>query len=116
MKKLKFIREAIVLEFANRQENNKQYSKCAFSRDVGVNLTTLVEFMNGKRAVSNEDFLKIKDFLLALEPMRCSWCGKKRAEVAALIAGTNDIKVCSDCIETCNSILRRNKQLVKKLA
>lgn len=36
--------------------------------------------------------------------LRCSFCGKKRAQVANLIAGPSAY-ICVDCIELCNEII-----------
>ena len=38
---------------------------------------------------------------------RCGFCGKTRAEVNILIAGTSTY-ICNECIETCSSIIAEN--------
>ena len=37
---------------------------------------------------------------------RCSFCGKTQDEVGRLIAGPNNIFICTDCIQLCNVVLR----------
>lgn len=35
----------------------------------------------------------------------CSFCGKKNAEVARLIAGPNGVAICNECVDLCNQII-----------
>jgi ATP adenylyltransferase len=37
--------------------------------------------------------------------LACSFCGKTQAQVAKLIAGPNNVYICSECIGLCNEIL-----------
>lgn len=39
------------------------------------------------------------------EKIRCSFCGKTQDQVRKLIAGSNDVYICDDCIELCAEIL-----------
>ena len=39
----------------------------------------------------------------------CSFCGKSYQEVGHLIKGANDVYVCNECIEVCNSIIKEEK-------
>lgn len=39
------------------------------------------------------------------DKIRCSFCGKSRAQVQRLIAGSNNTYICDECIELCNEIL-----------
>jgi predicted enzyme related to lactoylglutathione lyase len=38
--------------------------------------------------------------------VRCSFCGKSRRDVAKVIAGTNGVYICNECIDLCNAIIR----------
>ena len=39
------------------------------------------------------------------DKIRCSFCGKTQDQVRKLIAGSNDVYICDDCIELCAEIL-----------
>lgn len=39
------------------------------------------------------------------EKIRCSFCGKTQDQVRKLIAGTNNVYICDECIELCGEIL-----------
>ena len=39
------------------------------------------------------------------DKIRCSFCGKTQYQVRKLIAGSNDVYICDDCIELCAEIL-----------
>jgi ATP-dependent Clp protease ATP-binding subunit ClpX len=39
----------------------------------------------------------------------CSFCGKSYQEVGHLIKGANDVYVCNECIDVCNSIIKEEK-------
>jgi len=44
------------------------------------------------------------------ETLRCSFCQKSQSDVAKLIANpTTTAYICEECIETCHSILERQK-------
>ncbi len=36
---------------------------------------------------------------------QCSFCGKRRGEVARLIAGPNGVFICNECVVLCNEIM-----------
>jgi predicted SprT family Zn-dependent metalloprotease len=40
---------------------------------------------------------------------RCSFCGKERAEVRRMIAGPNQVYICSECVALCNEIIDREE-------
>ena len=37
--------------------------------------------------------------------IRCSFCGKTQDQVRKMIAGSNGVYICDDCIELCAEIL-----------
>ena len=37
--------------------------------------------------------------------VRCSFCGKSEPEVKKIIAGTNGVCICDECISVCNDII-----------
>lgn len=39
------------------------------------------------------------------EELRCSFCNKPETEIVRLIEGPNDIFICNECVDLCNSIL-----------
>ena len=39
------------------------------------------------------------------ENYRCSFCGKKRTQVQRLIAGSNGVNICDQCIDLCCEII-----------
>ena len=39
------------------------------------------------------------------DKIRCSFCGKTQDQVRKLIAGTNNVYICDECIELCGEIL-----------
>ncbi len=39
------------------------------------------------------------------EKVRCSFCGKSQEQVRKLIAGSNNVYICDECIELCSEIL-----------
>ena len=38
----------------------------------------------------------------------CSFCGKSQDEVRKLIVGPNNVRICDECIEICEDILRED--------
>ena len=38
------------------------------------------------------------------DKIRCSFCGKTQDQVRKLIAGTDNVYICDDCIELCSEI------------
>ncbi|HTT27330.1 MAG TPA: ClpX C4-type zinc finger protein [Solirubrobacteraceae bacterium] len=42
----------------------------------------------------------------SVEPIRCSFCGKPRSQVASLVAGpTPAIAICNECVALCAEIV-----------
>jgi ATP-dependent Clp protease ATP-binding subunit ClpX len=42
----------------------------------------------------------------SLGEIRCSFCGKPRDKVAAVVCGpTTDIAICNECVELCGEII-----------
>lgn len=41
--------------------------------------------------------------------VNCSFCGKWQYEISALIAGSNGVFVCDECVALCNDIIREQK-------
>ena len=39
------------------------------------------------------------------DKIRCSFCGKTQDQVRKMIAGSNGVYICDDCIELCAEIL-----------
>ena len=39
------------------------------------------------------------------DKIRCSFCGKTQDQVRKLIAGTNNVYICDECIDVCAEIL-----------
>ena len=39
------------------------------------------------------------------DKVRCSFCGKTQDQVRKLIAGSNNVFICDECIELCGEIL-----------
>ena len=39
------------------------------------------------------------------EKIRCSFCGKNQDQVRKMIAGTNGVYICDECIEVCSEII-----------
>ena len=39
------------------------------------------------------------------DKIRCSFCGKSQEQVRKLIAGSNNVFICDECIELCAEIL-----------
>lgn len=37
----------------------------------------------------------------------CSFCGKSQTQVKRLIAGPNDVQICSECVALCNQIIEK---------
>ncbi|HEV3387755.1 MAG TPA: ClpX C4-type zinc finger protein [Solirubrobacteraceae bacterium] len=42
----------------------------------------------------------------SVEPLRCSFCGKPRSQVASIVAGpTPDVAICNECVALCAEIV-----------
>jgi len=40
----------------------------------------------------------------------CSFCNKPSADVEVLIVSSDDIRICSDCVEQCNKIIQEYRE------
>jgi ATP-dependent Clp protease ATP-binding subunit ClpX len=40
-----------------------------------------------------------------IRTIRCSFCGKKKEDVAKLISGPAGVYICNECVDRCNEIL-----------
>ena len=45
---------------------------------------------------------------------RCAFCSKVRAEVRNMIRHEGGLCICDQCIETCNQILKKERELPAK--
>jgi len=39
----------------------------------------------------------------------CSFCGKSQSQVKRMIAGPNDVQICSECVALCNQIIEKSE-------
>jgi hypothetical protein len=45
------------------------------------------------------------------ESLRCSFCGKPRAQVESIVAGpTPDVAICNECIARCAEIIAEHRR------
>ena len=40
--------------------------------------------------------------------IRCSFCGKRQEQVKRMMSGPNNVYICSECVELCNSLIRED--------
>ena len=40
-----------------------------------------------------------------MKPVRCSFCGKTNREVRVMVAKSDDVAICDECVTLCISIL-----------
>jgi len=59
---------------------------------------------------SGKDFTSGKRGTAAKKNANCSFCRKSYREVGPLVEGPEDVYICSDCIELCQSILDQEKR------
>jgi hypothetical protein len=104
------LRSYLSKEYETRTKLNPLYSKRAYSRDLGISMTSLNDFLSGKRSLCFENINKIFRYLGKKSAIACSWCGEPKQKAKRLIAGPRRQYVCETCVETCNEILRTNKQ------
>ena len=50
------------------------------------------------------------------QPNSCSFCGRPAQLVGKLIAGPNDVNICSECVATCNQLLVKHDPAASKRA
>ena len=101
----KFLNE----EFDRRKSFKPQYSKRAFSRDLGLGSTSLNEFLIGTRDLNLKNIDKIFRYLKKRGTTCCSWCGQAKTKSKPMIGGPRSQLICGDCVEVCNQILRTGK-------
>ena len=42
--------------------------------------------------------------------IECSFCGRSENDVEKMITGPNGVYICSDCVEICSDILKKEKE------
>jgi hypothetical protein len=107
------LRSYLHKELENKTNLNPQYSKRAYSRDLGISTTSLNDFLSGKRSLSFENIDKVFKYLSKKSTLCCSWCDKPKKEVKALIGGPRRQFICVKCVETCNEILKTDRKMPK---
>jgi hypothetical protein len=105
------LREFLKDEFKKRKNFKPQYSKRAFSRDLGLAITSLNGFLAGKRELSLKNIDKVFKYLKKQNSICCSWCGKSKQKSNLLIGGPKSQFICRDCVDTCNEIIRTGKMM-----
>ncbi len=103
------LRFFLIQDFEKRKKFKPQYSRRAYSRDLGVGLTSLNDFLAGKRSLSFRNIDKIFGYLKKRKRISCSWCGHLHRRDRKLIAGPQSQYICESCVETCADILATNK-------
>ena len=43
--------------------------------------------------------------------VKCSFCGKTQDQVKRLIAGPNDIYICNECVNLCDTIISEEMEI-----
>ncbi|MFN3157864.1 MAG: ATP-dependent Clp protease ATP-binding subunit ClpX [Rubinisphaera brasiliensis] len=61
-------------------------------------MTSGTDFMSGKRGTNNK------------KHANCSFCAKSYREVGPLVEGPDDVYICENCIELCQSILNQERK------
>jgi ATP-dependent protease Clp ATPase subunit len=64
----------------------------------------IIAFLEGNIGAHNEIEASTR------QDHRCSFCGKKRNQVQRLIAGSNGINICDQCIDLCREIIEDEKR------
>ena len=100
-------------ELKKRKSFKPQYSKRAFSRDLGLSLTSLNDFLAGKRDLNLKNVDKIFRYLQKKASTCCSWCSKPKSNAKVLVGGPRSQFICGDCVETCNDIIATGKKMPK---
>ena len=96
-------------EFSRRKSFKPLYSMRAFSRDVGLSLTSLNAFLAGKRDLNLKNIDKIFRYLKKQTAVSCSWCGTPKRQVKLLSGGPKSQFICKGCVETCNDIIKTGR-------
>ena len=103
------LRDFLSDEFKKRKSFKAQYSKRAFSRDLGLSVTSLNSFLAGKRDLNLANIGKIFKYLKSRAPICCSWCGQSKTKAKLMIGGPKSIFICKSCLDTCNDIILTGK-------
>ena len=40
--------------------------------------------------------------------IRCSFCGKRQEQVKRMMSGPNNVYICNECVDLCNSLIRED--------
>ena len=105
------LREFLKDELKRRKSFKPQYSKRAYSRDLGLPITSLNDFLAGKRELSLKNIDKVFRYLKRQSSVCCSWCGKSKQRARLLIGGPKSQFICKDCVDTCNEIIKSGKMM-----
>jgi len=105
------LREFLKDEFKRRKSFKPQYSTRAYSRDLGLPLTSLNGFLAGKRELSLKNIARVFKYLKKQTSISCSWCGKSKQRAKLLIGGPKSQFICNDCVDICNEIIRTGKMM-----
>ena len=92
-------------EFNKRKIFKPQYSKRAYSRDLGLSVTSLNDFLSGKRDLNLKNVDKVFKYLKKRTSTCCSWCDTPKSKAKLLIGGPRAQFICKECVETCNEII-----------
>lgn len=103
------LREFLTAEFMKRKSFKPQYSKRAYSRDLGLPATCLNGFLAGKRELSLKNINKVFKYLKKKTSICCSWCGKAKRKSRILIGGPRSQFICYECVEECNHIINTGR-------
>lgn len=110
------LRSYLQREFETKVKLNPLYSQRAYSRDLGISVTSLSDFLAGKRSLNFKNIDRIFMYLRKKSTISCSWCSQPKRSVKRLIGGPRRQFICEDCVETCNDILRTNRTMPTKSA
>ena len=69
-----------------------------------------IDSTEGNRMSSGKDFNSGKRSTAGKKNANCSFCRKSYREVGPLVEGPDDVYVCGDCIELCQSILEQERR------
>ncbi len=103
------LRDFLNEEFKKRKGFKPQYSMRAYSRDLGLAMTSLNGFLSGQRALNLKNINKVFKYLKSKASVSCSWCGKPKQKTKLLIAGPKAQFICKDCVDICKEIIRTGK-------
>lgn len=98
-------------EFEKRKSFKPLYSMRAFSRDMGLSLTSLNSFLSGKRDLNLRNVDKVFKYLNRQNTIACSWCGTSKKQSKLLIGGPRSQFICKSCVDTCNDIIKHGRKM-----